>query len=49
VLTRAERVLVLAAGLIFGLLTPALWVVAVLSNFTALQRIVYVRRVTKTS
>jgi CDP-diacylglycerol--glycerol-3-phosphate 3-phosphatidyltransferase len=48
-LTRAERMLVLAAGLIFGLLTPALWVVAVLSNVTALQRILYVRRVTEAS
>jgi CDP-diacylglycerol--glycerol-3-phosphate 3-phosphatidyltransferase len=48
-LTRAERVLVLAVGLIFGLLTPALWVVAVLSNFTAMQRIVHVRGVTKAS
>jgi len=48
-LTRAERMLVLAAGLILGLLTPALWVVAVLSNLTALQRILYVRRVTRTS
>lgn len=45
-LTRADRVFVLAAGLIFGLLTPALWVVAVLANFTALQRIAHVRRAT---
>ena len=48
-LTRAERMVVLAAGLILGLLTPALWVVAILSNLTALQRILHVRRVTQAS
>jgi len=44
VLTRLERFLVIAPCLIFNVPMVALWVVAVLSNFTALQRIWYVRR-----
>ncbi|MBN1642822.1 MAG: CDP-alcohol phosphatidyltransferase family protein [Anaerolineae bacterium] len=37
--TRLERLGVLVAGLVFDQMTIALWVIAVLSTFTALQRI----------
>jgi CDP-diacylglycerol--glycerol-3-phosphate 3-phosphatidyltransferase len=39
--TRLERVITLVAGLLLGQVTVALWVIAVLSTFTALQRIYY--------
>jgi CDP-diacylglycerol--glycerol-3-phosphate 3-phosphatidyltransferase len=38
-LERAERVVILAAGAIFGLLVPALWIIAIGSAITAGQRI----------
>lgn len=41
-LTRPERVVVLGAGLITGLVAPALAVVAVLANLTAVQRLLHV-------
>ena len=44
VLTRIERYLVLAPLLVFNQPVPALWIIAILANFTALQRIFYVRR-----
>jgi CDP-diacylglycerol--glycerol-3-phosphate 3-phosphatidyltransferase len=37
-LERAERVLILAAGALTGLLVPALWIVAVGSTITVGQR-----------
>ena len=43
-LTRAERYLILAPCLIFNAPMAALWLIAVLANVTALQRIVHVRR-----
>ena len=43
ILTRAERYLVLAPLLVVNLPTIALWIIAILANFTALQRILYVR------
>jgi Phosphatidylglycerophosphate synthase len=43
-LTRVERVLVLAPCLILNIPMVALWILAVLANFTALQRILFVRR-----
>jgi len=42
---RPERLICLVAGAILDLLEPALWVLAVLSNVTALQRILFTRRV----
>jgi CDP-diacylglycerol--glycerol-3-phosphate 3-phosphatidyltransferase len=45
--TRAVRVVILSAGLVFaslGLLEPAVYVLAGLSSFTVLQRIFHVRR-----
>ncbi len=46
-LTRFERMTVLAIGLVLGLLTPALWVIAILANLTAVQRIIYVYRTSR--
>jgi CDP-diacylglycerol--glycerol-3-phosphate 3-phosphatidyltransferase len=56
ILTRAERVALLVVGLIFyqwqpiaalpDFLTLVLWVLAILSNVTALQRIWHVRQIT---
>jgi CDP-diacylglycerol--glycerol-3-phosphate 3-phosphatidyltransferase len=44
ILTRMERYLVLAPLLVFNLPVLAVWLTAVLANFTALQRIWRVRR-----
>ena len=44
ILTRVERYLVLAPGLIFGQPVIAVWIIAVLANITALQRILHVRQ-----
>lgn len=44
VLTRMERYLVLVPALILNLPEIGLWIIAVLANFTALQRILDVRR-----
>jgi len=41
---RPERLIVLIAGATFNVLTPAVMVLAVLTNVTALQRILYTRR-----
>jgi CDP-diacylglycerol--glycerol-3-phosphate 3-phosphatidyltransferase len=43
-LPRPERILVLAAGLVLGYPAVALWVLAVLTNITAVQRIIHVWR-----
>jgi CDP-diacylglycerol--glycerol-3-phosphate 3-phosphatidyltransferase len=43
-MTRVERYLVLAPLLVFNKPIIALWILAVLANFTALQRIWFVRR-----
>lgn len=43
-LTRVERYFVLAPGLIFNFPIIAMWIIAILANFTALQRIWYVRQ-----
>ncbi len=44
ILPRPQRVLILAAGLISGLLVPALALLAVLTHITVLQRVLHVRR-----
>ncbi len=41
---RGERILILLAGAFFDLLLPAIWVVAVGANATAVYRIVHTRR-----
>ena len=43
-LTRLERYLVLAPSLIFNIPAVGVWIIAVLANITALQRIMDVRR-----
>jgi CDP-diacylglycerol--glycerol-3-phosphate 3-phosphatidyltransferase len=45
-LPRPERIILLAVGLIFhgDMLAPVLWILAVFSNLTAVQRIVHVHR-----
>lgn len=44
ILSRLERYIVLIPGLVFNIPVAALWVIAVLSNVTAVQRILHVRR-----
>jgi CDP-diacylglycerol--glycerol-3-phosphate 3-phosphatidyltransferase len=39
---RAERIILLTIGALFHLMEPVLWVLAVLTHFTVLQRIYYV-------
>ena len=46
-LQRPERIIVLGLGLIVGLVTPALVILAVLTNVTAIQRILHVQRVAR--
>lgn len=44
ILTRMERYLVLCPSLIFNIPIIGLWIIAVLANFTAFQRILDIRR-----
>jgi soluble lytic murein transglycosylase len=44
VMERPERMICLITGAVLDVLEPALWVLAVLANLTALQRIVFTRR-----
>lgn len=44
IMTRVERYIVLAPLLVLNLPLIALWIIAILANFTALQRIWFVRR-----
>ncbi|HLC40915.1 MAG TPA: CDP-alcohol phosphatidyltransferase family protein [Methylomirabilota bacterium] len=44
---RGERIIVLIIGALFHLLIPALWLLAILTNLTALQRIYHTWRITK--
>jgi CDP-diacylglycerol--glycerol-3-phosphate 3-phosphatidyltransferase len=48
IMARPERIILLALGLLFQtvLLLPVLWILAIGTQFTALQRIVYVWQVT---
>jgi CDP-diacylglycerol--glycerol-3-phosphate 3-phosphatidyltransferase len=39
---RAERIILLSAGTLFNWMEPVLWVLAILTHFTVLQRIFYV-------
>ncbi len=43
ILTRVERYLVLAPGLVFNIPKLALWIIAIFANITAIQRIIHVR------
>jgi len=44
VLSRLERYLVLIPGLILNIPWVSLWIIAIFANYTALQRILEVRR-----
>ncbi len=44
---RPERIIIMAIGLVFGLIIPALWLLAVLSNLTAVQRMLHVWKATR--
>jgi CDP-diacylglycerol--glycerol-3-phosphate 3-phosphatidyltransferase len=46
---RPERIIVLAAGSIFGFLNVAIWFICITTHITALHRIIFTRRVVKTS
>jgi CDP-diacylglycerol--glycerol-3-phosphate 3-phosphatidyltransferase len=41
---RAERIILLSVGALFGVLKPVLWILAVLTHFTVFQRIYHVRK-----
>lgn len=47
--TRAERYIVLIPGIIFGYLRISLWLLAILTNITAIQRFFHVRKQAKES
>ena len=47
VMERPERMICLIAGALLDLLEPALWVLAILSNLTAIQRIAFTWRATR--
>lgn len=44
ILTRVERYLILAPALLLNIPMVALWIIAIFANFTAIQRIYFVRR-----
>ena len=41
IMTRPERVIVLTVGLLFGYLTIAIWIIAILTPLTALHRFIH--------
>jgi CDP-diacylglycerol--glycerol-3-phosphate 3-phosphatidyltransferase len=41
---RAERIILLSAGILFNWMKPILWILAILTHFTVLQRIYFVRK-----
>ena len=47
VMERPERLIALIAGATFNLLTPVMAVLALLTNLTAIQRIVYTRKIAR--
>lgn len=47
IMTRVERYLVLAPGIVFQYPKVSLWIIAILANITAIQRIWIVRNLTK--
>jgi CDP-diacylglycerol--glycerol-3-phosphate 3-phosphatidyltransferase len=44
IMERAERIILLSAGTLLGWMEPILWVLAILTHFTVLQRIYHVWR-----
>ena len=49
IMERPERVVLLSIGAITGLIIPALWIMLVLTHFTALQRLYHVRKTMRDS
>ena len=49
IMERPERIILLSAGSIFGFFHAALWILAIATHVTALHRIYYTRKVSKTS
>ncbi len=47
--TRVERIIVLSLGLLLNWVRPALWILAIFTNLTALQRMAEVYRLTRQS
>jgi len=45
--TRVERIILLSAGLMAGWIRPVLWLLAILTNLTAVQRMVHVYHLTR--
>lgn len=45
--TRVERIIALSVGLLVGWIRPVLWLLAILTNVTALQRMMHVYRLTR--
>jgi CDP-diacylglycerol--glycerol-3-phosphate 3-phosphatidyltransferase len=45
---RAERLILLTAGALFGWMVPILWILAILTHFTVLQRIYFVWKTLRT-
>lgn len=45
-LARPERIVLTSVGLIFNLITPVLWILAVFTNVTAVQRVLHIYRIT---
>ena len=43
---RSERIVLIALGLLLGLVTPVLWILAIGTQVTAVQRLIYVWEVT---
>lgn len=41
---RAERIILLSIGILFDLMTPILWIMAILTHITVIQRIYYVSK-----
>ena len=46
---RAERIILLSVGVLFQWLEPILWILAILTHFTVLERIYYVWKKLPTS
>jgi len=47
IIERPERIILISFGAMSGFIVPILWVLVVLTNFTAMQRIYYIWNVTK--
>jgi CDP-diacylglycerol--glycerol-3-phosphate 3-phosphatidyltransferase len=46
---RAERIILLSAGILLNWMVPILWIMAILTHFTVLQRIFYIKKKLRSS